>query len=134
MLYEPTTLASVARRIGETLSADYDLDPKPMFAKLGIDTGKFLRPGSRVPFAKMNELWRQSIEATDDPWFGFAVGARAMPGDFFVLGYFFFLGCSWLIFPRDCSPRVPTIESSKVHGGRWRPRFVDHGLLSLGGS
>jgi AraC-like DNA-binding protein len=87
MLYEPTTLASIARRIGETLSADYDLDPKPMFAKLGIDSGAFFRPGARVPFATMNELWRLSIAATGDPWFGFAVGARAMPADFFVLGH-----------------------------------------------
>jgi hypothetical protein len=50
MLYEPTTLASVARRIGETLSVDYGLDPKPIFAELGIDDGKFLKPGARVPF------------------------------------------------------------------------------------
>ncbi|MEJ2172785.1 MAG: AraC family transcriptional regulator [Woeseiaceae bacterium] len=87
MLYEPTTLASVARRIGETLSVDYGLDPRPIFAELGIDDGQFFKPGARVPFAKMNELWRQATAATGDPWFGFAVGARAMPGDFFVLGH-----------------------------------------------
>jgi hypothetical protein len=87
MLYEPTTLASVARLIGESLEGDYGIDPAPLFAELNIDTGKFLRPGARAPFTKMDELWRRAIAATSDPWFGFSVGERARPGDFFVLGH-----------------------------------------------
>ena len=87
MLYEPTTLASVARVIGESLEGDYGIDPGPLFADLNIDTGKFLRPGARAPFTKTDELWRKAIAATNDPWFGFSVGARAKPGDFFVLGH-----------------------------------------------
>ena len=87
MLYEPTTLATVARRIGESLEDDYGIDAEPLFAKLGIDRRKFAKPGARVSFAKMNELWNTSISVTDDPWFGFAVGKRARPGDFFVLGH-----------------------------------------------
>ena len=39
MLYEPTTLASVARLIGESLAADYGIDPRPIFGQLKIDTG-----------------------------------------------------------------------------------------------
>jgi hypothetical protein len=31
MLYEPTTLANVARLIGETLQKDYGIDPAPIF-------------------------------------------------------------------------------------------------------
>ena len=87
MLYEPTTLASVARLIGESLEGDYGIDSAPLFAELNIDTGKFLRPGARAPFTKMDELWRKAIAATSDPWFGFSVGERARPGDFFVLGH-----------------------------------------------
>ena len=87
MLYEPTILASVARMIGESLEGDYGIDPGPLFADLNIDTGKFLRPGARAPFTKMDELWRKAIAATSDPWFGFSVGERARPGDFFVLGH-----------------------------------------------
>ena len=87
MLYEPTTLASVARLIGETLEADYGIDPASIFVQLGIDTGKFLRPGARVSFARMDKLWHRAIVATGDPLFGFKVGARALPSDFFVLGH-----------------------------------------------
>jgi len=87
MLYEPTTLASVARLIGETLDADYQIDSRPIFGQLDIDTGKFRRPGARVSFAKMDKLWRTAIAATGDPLFGFKVGDRALPSDFFVLGH-----------------------------------------------
>jgi len=87
MLYEPTTLASVARLIGETLESDYQIDPQPIFSRLKIDTGKFRRPGARVTFAKMDKLWSKSIVACGDPQFGFRVGRRALPGDFFVLGH-----------------------------------------------
>jgi len=87
MLYEPTTLASVARLIGETLEADYGIGPASIFVQLGIDTGKFLRPGARVSFARMDKLWHRAIVATGDPLFGFKVGARALPSDFFVLGH-----------------------------------------------
>ena len=87
MLYERTTLASVARLIGETLAADYDVDPQPIFAQLKIDTGKFLSPGARVPFSKMDKLWTRAIETTGDPFFGLQVGGHATPSDFFVLGH-----------------------------------------------
>ena len=87
MLYEPTTLASVARLIGETLQGDYDIDPAPIYAKLRIDTSKFFRPGARVTFTKMRTLWAAAAELTGDPHFGFKVGNRAKPGDFFVLGH-----------------------------------------------
>lgn len=87
MLNEPTTLASVARLIGETLEGDYGIDPGSIFTDLNIDTGKITRPGARTPFDKMDGLWEKAVLATGDPWFGFAVGERSRPGDFFVLGH-----------------------------------------------
>ena len=87
MLNEPTTIASVARLIGETLVADYGIDPDPIFADLDIDTRKFHKPGARVMFTKMNKLWKQCVELTGDAEFGLKVGARVAPGDFFVLGH-----------------------------------------------
>ena len=87
MLYEPTMLASIARLIGETLTADYGVDPQPIFDQLKIDTGKFNQPGARVSFAKLDMLWRDAIAATGDPFFGLKVGDRAMPSDYFVLGH-----------------------------------------------
>jgi AraC-like DNA-binding protein len=87
MLSEPTTLVSVARLISETLEHDYDIDPTPLFAEVDIDTRKFLKPGARTPFSKMDALWCKAEVVTNDPWFGFAVGKRVVPTDFFVLGH-----------------------------------------------
>ena len=47
MLYEPTTLANVARLIGETLQKDYGIDPGPLFEQVKIDTSVFQRPGAQ---------------------------------------------------------------------------------------
>jgi len=87
MFNEPTTISSVARLVGETLKADYDIDPEPLFARVKIDTTKFYRPGSRIVFSKMNQLWRDAADMTGDVEFGFKVGSRVTPGDFFVLGH-----------------------------------------------
>jgi AraC-like DNA-binding protein len=87
MLSEPTTLASVARLIGDTLQSDYGIDPEPLYHEQNIDTAKFFRPGTRIVFSKMNSLWRRAAEVTDDPEFGIKVGDRVGPGDFFVLGH-----------------------------------------------
>ena len=43
MLNEPTTIASVARLIGDTLKSDYDVDPEPLYREQRIDTTKFFR-------------------------------------------------------------------------------------------
>jgi AraC-like DNA-binding protein len=87
MLNDPTTLSSVARLIGETLHKDYRIDPAPLFQDCRIDPGKFGKPGSRVPFSKMNVLWRLAAEASADAGFGIKVGCRVTPGDFYVLGH-----------------------------------------------
>ena len=87
MLFEPTTLSSVARLIGESLEEDYGIDPQPIFKDLRVDTRKFLKPGARTPYARMDALWHRAASATKDPLFGFTVGKRATPNDFFVFGH-----------------------------------------------
>ncbi len=87
MLYEPTTLANVARVVGETLEQEYGVDPAPLFAEARIDTRKFTRPGARVFFSKMGVLWTRAVEVTGDRWFGLKAGQRATPSDFYVLGH-----------------------------------------------
>ena len=87
MLYEPTTLATVARLIGETLEKDYGIDPAPAFEQANIDTGKFARPGSRVPISKMTKLWDTCVYITHDQEFGMKVGLRSEPSDYYVLGH-----------------------------------------------
>ena len=73
--------------IGDCLERDYSVDADPLFAELDIDRRGFVKPGSRVSFAKMNDLWSKATAVTNDPWFGFAVGKMARPSDFFVLGH-----------------------------------------------
>lgn len=87
MLYETTTLATVARLIGESLEGDYGVDPGPVFDELGIQPSELLKPGARVSFATISKLWRNAVAVTNDPRFGFSVGKRAGVGDFFVLGH-----------------------------------------------
>lgn len=87
MLYEPTTLATVARLIGETLEKDYGMDPAPAFEQARIDTSKFRRPGARVPLSKMTGLWDICVYMTHDRQFGMKAGARSEPSDYYVLGH-----------------------------------------------
>lgn len=87
MLYEPTTLATIARLIGETLEKDYGIDPAQAFEQANIDTGKFRRPGSRVPLSKMTSLWDICVYITHDREFGMKVGSAVEPSDFYVLGH-----------------------------------------------
>jgi AraC-like DNA-binding protein len=87
MRFEPTTIASVARLVGDTLQSRYHVDPQPVFADIQIDTGKFQKPGSRIAFAKMTRLWHRAAALSGDEAFGLVVGARVSPGDFFVLGH-----------------------------------------------
>ncbi|NIL93491.1 MAG: helix-turn-helix domain-containing protein [Woeseiaceae bacterium] len=87
MLNEPTTISSAARLIGETLQQDFGIDPEPVYRQCRIDTSKFHKPGSRILFSKMNKLWKLAVEASGDPGFGLKVGARVVPGDFYVLGH-----------------------------------------------
>ena len=87
MLNEPTTIANVARLIGKTLQQDYGIDPQPLLHDSRINPGKFQQPGARVPFSKMQVLWRLATEASNDASFGIRVGSRVSPGDFYVLGH-----------------------------------------------
>lgn len=87
MFQGPTTISNVARLVGETLKDDYGIDPGTMFRDTRIDPREFQKPGSRLPFSKMNALWKLAAEASKDPGFGIRVGARVTPGDFFVLGH-----------------------------------------------
>lgn len=87
MLDEPTIISSTARLIWESLEEDYGIDPAPVFKELDIDPGRSFRPGSRVALTSMNRLWDSAVDLSGDPLIGLTVGARTMPGDFYVLGH-----------------------------------------------
>ncbi len=87
MLEEPTTLASVAFRVADTMQAEYGVDFMPTLESIGIDLGKRTRPGARVVRSKQAELWREAAEQSGDPAIGLVVGRYAEPRDFYVLGH-----------------------------------------------
>ena len=87
MLNEPTSLASIAYRIGDTLRAEYDIDPQPHYAAVGITSGGRSAQGKRYPNRVISELWTRAEEATADPGFGIRVGLRTEPSMFYVIGH-----------------------------------------------
>jgi AraC-like DNA-binding protein len=96
MLCEPTTLATVPLLIGQTLENNYQIDPRPIFSALMIETQKISKPGARISFAKMDKLWERAVEVTGDPMFGLKVGRNARPSDFYVLGHAWLASASLL--------------------------------------
>ena len=137
MLHEPTTLASVARLIGETLRVGYDIDPDRIYSRLSIDPSLFAEPGTRLSFARMGKLWEAAVAATGDPMFGLEVGSRARPTDFYVLGHAW-LASSTLYgaFSRLCRYRhvistAPGVDQLVPHedGYDFTENFVESDLL-----
>jgi len=96
MLCEQSTLASVPLLIGETLENDYQIDPQPIFAAVGIDRDICTKPGARVSVVKMHKIWNRAVEVTGDPMFGLKVGRNARPSDFHVLGHAWLASASLL--------------------------------------
>lgn len=87
MLNEPTSLASVAYRIGDTLQAEYGIDPQPHYEAVGIAAGGPLQQGKRFPNSVVSDLWSRAEQVTGDPAFGIKVGLRTEPSMLYVIGY-----------------------------------------------
>ena len=82
MLYEPTTLASIAYVLDQTLKQDYGdgaRAPSPLF-----------EAGERISVAQMDALWTASVVETNDPLVGIKAGRNVEPGHFYAFGH------SWL--------------------------------------
>ena len=82
MLYEPSTLASIAYVLDLTLKQDYGdgaRAPSPSF-----------EAGERISVAQMDALWSAAVAETDDPLVGIKAGRNIEPGHFYAFGH------SWL--------------------------------------
>lgn len=90
MLFEASTLTSVAKVIAETLDKHYATDARPVFAAAGLDYSLLSIAGARYPWQNMNRLWNAAVSVTGDPCFGLWAGGRVRPTSFHALGY------SWL--------------------------------------
>ncbi len=90
MLYEPSTLASLAALLATALREEYDIDPQPIFAAAGIPLEPPASPQLRYPLTGIRKLWQLAREATGDEAIGLKTGYYAKPTQFYAFGY------SWL--------------------------------------
>lgn len=87
MLYEPTTLASLACLLSTALREEYGIDPAPIFAEAGIPLGGPDSPQQRYPLSKIRNLWMLSVAASGDEAIGLKTGKYAKPVQFYAFGY-----------------------------------------------
>jgi AraC-like DNA-binding protein len=83
---EATSLGSEAGLIDKALRT-YGCDPDPLFTAAGIDCNVTSDPHSRIPTAKIQVLWKLSVEATEDPGFGLTVAEQFQPAALHGLGF-----------------------------------------------
>lgn len=86
MLDEPTTLATVAFRLAETMKSVYGVDFAPALEKLGVPTGKTMKPGARLSRSTMEAVWHEAEEQSGSSAIGLVVGQHVEPRDYYVLG------------------------------------------------
>jgi len=65
----------------------YGHDPEPIFLKEGVDYNMILRPGTRISFTAMDNLWAKASEMIEDPCFGLRAAEFWHPSNFNALGY-----------------------------------------------
>ena len=90
MLYEPTTLASLAGLLATSLKEEYGIDPAPIYLEAGLPLTPPVSPQLRFPLVKMRKLWELGREASGDAAIGLKTGRYAKPPQFYAFGY------SWL--------------------------------------
>ena len=81
-----TTHAGVARQMAQTL-AKYGLDAQQMFRDVGLDPGAIGTADARVASVRMQQLWRNAVEATGDEAFGLAYAETMHPAVLEGLGF-----------------------------------------------
>ena len=87
MLTDASSLANMAYLIGDTLRAEYDIDPMPIYEELGIDSAGPESAGDRISNKVLNQVWERAAEACGDPALGVKMGLRTQPSRFYVIGH-----------------------------------------------
>lgn len=80
------TISSWASAIARTLSRQYLVDPKPVFAALDIDFSRLNDKDYRIPVVNMTQLWRQAVLLSGDACFGLEVARHVSPLTFQGVG------------------------------------------------
>jgi AraC-like DNA-binding protein len=87
MLHEPSSLALLVYHIGDTLKAEYGVDPLPLYRELGIPPVPPASAGARQPNRTVRLMLEEAERLTGDPGFGVKVGTRTGANNFFVIGH-----------------------------------------------
>lgn len=82
----PSTIASYAQAFASALDSK-GIDPKTVFNDAGITMSSASDPFKRLTTEEVSNLFRASVRATGDPYFGIAVGSRMQPGNMHALGF-----------------------------------------------
>ena len=86
MLYEPSTLASIAYVLRLTLERDYGVNPGDgAFAPTQV-----YKAGERISIERMDAHWNAAVTVTNDSLVGIKVGRNIEPSHFYAFGH------SWL--------------------------------------
>jgi AraC-like DNA-binding protein len=75
------------------LIESYGKDPDPIFRKLYLDLRLAEDPTARIPYAKVEALWQETMKLVDDPNLGFKAAELWHPSAAGALGY------AWLASP-----------------------------------
>jgi len=65
----------------------YGHDPVAIFSKEGIDYDMILRPGTRISFRSIDNLWSKATDLIEDQCFGLRAAEFWHPSNFNALGY-----------------------------------------------
>jgi AraC-like DNA-binding protein len=67
----------------------YGHDPEPIFLQEGISYDMILKPGKRITFRTIDNLWTKATDLIEDPCFGLQAVDFLHPSNFNALGYAF---------------------------------------------
>jgi AraC-like DNA-binding protein len=87
MLLQPSSLSLLVYRLGDTLKAEYDIDPLPIYEEFGIDPDGPKDAGERQPNSVVTAIFDRAAEVCGDPALGIKVGMRSEVSNFFVIGH-----------------------------------------------
>ena len=62
-------------------------DPEVLYRDAGIDPDLLNKPGARIPYARVNRIWKKATEIIDDPCFGLKAYKFWHPSYLHALGY-----------------------------------------------
>jgi len=65
----------------------YEKDPAPIFKKLYLDIKLAEDPNARIPYTKVEALWKETIMLIDDPYIGLRAAELWHPSSAGALGY-----------------------------------------------